>query len=128
MIYAYLVASSIVFVELFIFLNIRASAIAIVAQSRDSMAVLTSREMSDEEKEPLVRRASLNIFVATLVFLVKFLFIAAALFGIYWALVAIFPELHNQIVTSLVSPIVVLVLTVIALLYAWVRNVVLEKL
>lgn len=126
MIYIYLATSCIAFVELFIALNIQREAVSLLSQSRDAMKVVMSSDLHDDEKEVLVRRASIEMFKSTFLFLGKFLAIVAVLFGIYWATIAAFPDLRTPIHDSFVSPIVLVALTLLATVYVWARNVILR--
>lgn len=126
MIYIYLATSCIAFIELFIWLDTKREAVSLLAQSRDAMSVVMSSDLGDEEKEVLVRRASVELFKCTFLFLGKFLAIVAVLYFIYLATVVAFPDLRIPIQESFVSPIVLVGLTLLATVYVWVRNVVLR--
>ena len=68
MIYVFLLASCIVFIELFIVLDLKKEAMDMVARSHAAMRVMMSAEYDDDEKETLVRRASINMLKATFFF------------------------------------------------------------
>ena len=101
-------------------------AMGFVARSRAAMRVVMSAELDDDEKEALVRRASLEMFKATFLFSLKFLLIVVVLYTMYWLIVTVFPELRDPILGSIVSPIVIIVLTLAAAAYVWARNVLLK--
>jgi len=124
MIYIYLAVSCIAFIEMFIALDIKREAMRLLACSRDAMEVVVSSDLGDIEKETFMRRASLELFKYTFLFLGKFLAIAAILYFIYWATIASFPSLRTPIDDIFVSPVFLLGLTVFATVYAWARNVV----
>ena len=126
MIYVFLLASCIVFIELFIVLDLRREATSIVTRSHAGMRVLTSADLDDDEKEALVRRASVDLFKATLLFSLKFLMIALALYIMFWLAVALFPDLRNPILESIASPTIIIGLTLAAAAYVWARNVLLK--
>lgn len=126
MIYAFLLVSCIVFIELFMVLDLRKDASRIIAGSREAMRVIMSPEADDDEKEAFVRRASADMFVATFKFLLKFLIIFLALYALYALVSYIVPAIRGPILESLVSPIVIVGLTLLAMAYVWLRNVILK--
>ena len=126
MIYVFLLASCIVFIELFIVLDLKKEAKGMVARSHAAMRVMMSGEYDDDEKETLVRRASIDMFKATFFFSLKFLLIVLVLYTMYWLTVTVFPELREPILGSIVSPIVIIGLTMAAAAYLWARNVLLK--
>jgi hypothetical protein len=124
MTYLYLVVSCIVFIELFIALKIKRQAHNLISESRETMGVMMSPEIGDDEKEAFMRRAALKMLIATILFAGKFLLIVLALSTVFWLSVTIFPELQEPIMESFVSPAIIVGLTVLAVAYAWARNVV----
>ena len=128
MIYVFFVISCIVFIELFIFLNLQTEAAKIITRSREAMGVVISSELDDDAKEAFMRRAAIEMFKATFIFAIKFLLIVVVLYAMYWLLVRIFPELRYPILESLVSPIIIIGVTFAAMSYAWVRNVIIKQL
>lgn len=128
MIYALLLLSCVVFLELFLFLDLRAEATAIVARSREAVRVMVAKDMSDDDKEAFMRRASLAMLKATATFTLKFLGIFAVLYAIFLGAVALVPDLERPLLDSFVSPPIILMLTIATASYAWVRNAVLKQL
>ena len=126
MIYVFLLATCIVFIELFFVLDLRRETKDIVARSRAAVQIVMSAELDDDRKETLVRRASIEMFKVTFLFSLKFLLIALALYSMYWLVVMVFPELRDPILGSIVSPIVIIGLTLVAAAYVWARNVLLK--
>lgn len=127
MTYAYLVAASIVFVELLMRLDLKRQALRIAACSREALAVMASAE-TDAVKEAHMRRASVDVLRATLALGAKVAAIGAALAAPWWLVSAAAPELGDSILDKAVSPSVLVALTVTAAAYAWLRHVVLEQL
>lgn len=125
---AFLLVSCVVFIELFLLLGIADQAYAIVTGSREAMGVLASRELDDEAKEAAVRRASLEMFKATGLLVLKFGVIVIALWALFAAVVALSPGLEQPILRSFVSPLAIVGLTVAAAAYAWARHVVVKQL
>lgn len=128
MIYALLLLFCVVFLELFLLLDLRKEATAIVARSREAVRVMVAKDMSDDDKEAFMRRASLAMLKATTTFTLKFLGIFAVLYAIFLGAVALMPDLERPLLDSFVSPPIILMLTIATGLYAWVRNAVLKQL
>lgn len=128
MIYALLLLFCVVFLELFLLLGLRKEATAIVARSREAVRVMVAKDMSDDDKEAFMRRASLAMLKATATFTLKFLGIFAVLYAIFLGAVALMPDLERPLLDSFVSPPIILMLTIATGLYAWVRNAVLKQL
>ena len=128
MIYALLFLFCIVFLELFLLLDLRKEAIAIVARSRAAVRVMVAKDMSDDDKEAFMRRESLAMLKATAMFTLKFLGIFAVLYAIFLGAVAVMPDLERPLLDSFVSPPIIVMLTIATVLYAWVRNAVLKQL
>ena len=122
MIYGPLLLLSIALFELFLLLKIGGSARAILASSHEAMRVLQSPEIRDEEKEALMRRGSLAILKATLGLTARLVLVAAILLGLFELIVVIFPAIRQPLVASLISPVVIVVLTVAVVVYAWARK------
>ena len=97
-------------------------AMAIIARSQDAMRVLLSPELGDDEKEAFMRRGSAEIFIATLRFAGKFLLIALVLYLLFLLIVTLVPDLKDSLIESFVSPLVIALLTVGTMCYAWARK------
>jgi len=128
MIYGPLLLLSVALFELFLLLKIGRSAKTILASSQDAMRVLKSPELGDDQKESLMRRGSVEILKATMGLAAKLLLIGAILFVLFELIVAIFPDLRQRLLESLVSPGVIALLTVAVVGYAWARKAALRRL
>ena len=117
----------IVFLELFLRLDVGREALRIHDGSREAFRMLASNA-SDDEKEAAMRRGSLQLFAATGLLLLKFVGILAVLALLYWGVVALFPEREAALQASFVSPAGIAVLTVTTLVYAWIRHVAVKRL
>jgi len=124
MVYVLLLLFCIVFFELFVRLDLRKDAMAIVTRSREAMRVMAAKDMSDDDKEAFMRRSSLAMFRTTGTFTLKFLGILVVLYAIFRGVVALLPDLERPLLDSFVSPLIIVLLTVATLLYAWLRNAV----
>ena len=128
MIYALLLLFCVVFLELFLLLDLRKEAIAIVARSREAVRVMADADSSDDDKEAFMRRAALAMLKTTATFSLKLVGIFAVLYAMFLGAVALIPDLERPLLDSLVSPPIIAVLTIATVLYAWVRNAVLKQL
>ena len=75
-----------------------------------------------------MRRGSADIFKATLRFALKFLSIGVVLYLLFLLIVTLFPDLKQAMFESLYSPVVIAILTLGTLCYAWVRKAILSRL
>ena len=128
MVYFLLIVISIVFVELFIALNILPDAQGVLKLSSESVNVMKSKEMSDDEKEVFMRKNSLTMLIATLKFAGKFISIFIVLYILLFVLDNLEPELATSVSESFYSVNIMITLTVVTLLYVWIRNVIRRKL
>lgn len=96
---------------------------AIIARSQESMRVLMSPDLGDDEKEAFMRRGSAEIFMATLRFAAKLLLIALVLYLLFLLTVTLFPDLKEALLEDLFSPVVIAMLTAGTLGYAWARKI-----
>jgi len=126
MIYLVLFPFCIILFELFALLKTSRDATAIITRSREAMRVLMSSELGDDDKEVLMRRGSADIFKATLRFALKFLSIGVVLYLLFLLTVTLFPDLKQAMFESLYSPVVIAILTLGTLCYAWLRKAVLS--
>ena len=128
MIYLVLFPFCIILFELFALLKMGREPMAIITRSREAMRVLMSSELGDDDKEVLMRRGSADIFKATLRFALKFLSIGVVLYLLFLLIVTLFPDLKQAMFKSLYSPVVIAILTLGTLCYAWVRKAILSRL
>jgi len=128
MVYLLLLVISIVFVEMFIALNILPDAQNVLKLSSESVNVMKSKEMTDDQKEAFMKKNSLTMLVATLKFSAKFISIFIVLFGLIYALEFYSKELATEVTNSFYSITIMTVLTAATLLYVWIRNVIRRKL
>jgi hypothetical protein len=128
MIYLSLMLLSIVFIELFIQFNVNGSIRSILRISQDAFAVIMSSDLDDEAKEKLVRRSSLDIFRATLIFFVKFALICLAVYVIFRLLSYLFSLSENQMIAASFLLSTMAALIVLGFLYIWLRGVIVRRL
>ena len=128
MTYLILILSVILFIELFIALHIIKDTSSVIKLAGDSMSIVKSKEMSDLEKEKFMRKNSLVLMLSTFKFMAKFLIVIVVVSLFVWGALLIYPELTDSIVTGFTSVMPLLVLTVVAGIYTWGRNVIRKKL
>ncbi|HEY7640238.1 MAG TPA: hypothetical protein VH814_10975 [Steroidobacteraceae bacterium] len=126
--YALLFLFCVVFIELFLLLDPRKEAVAIVRRSHEAARVAAAKGMSDDEKEAFMRRESLAMFKATAMLTLKFLGIFAVLYAIFLGTVAVMPDLERPLLDDFVSPPIIAMMTIATVLYAWARNAILKQL
>lgn len=128
MMYLVLLIYAVIFVELFILFKIIQDAQGVLALSSKSVEVMKSSEMSDREKETFMRTNSLTMMKATFKFIGKFFLIILALVAANYIVELISTELAAKVVASFTSLIDIIIVTVVAMLYVWIRNVISKKL
>jgi len=128
MTYALLFFFCIVFLELFIFLRLRADVMTIFGRSREALRVFMAQDLEDSEKESFMRRESVLMLKAAVRFAAKFVILFGVLYLVYLLAVSAFPELQDEILDNLFAPAVIVLLTVSTLCYAWARNAIRKQL
>ena len=128
MIFLVLAIFSIVFIEMFIALKIIPDAQGVLKLSAQSVEVMKSKEMTDREKESFMRTNSLNMLKATAKFIFKFLLIVGVLVLLSFLIELYSTELSEAVIASFSSIKHMVIITVAAMFYVWIRNVVSKKL
>lgn len=128
MTYAVLFFFCIVFLELFIFLRLRADVMTIFGRYREALRVFMAQDLEDSEKESFMRRESVLMLKAAVRFAAKFVILFGVLYLVYLLAVSAFPELEDELLDNLVSPAAIVLLTVATLCYAWARNAIRKQL
>jgi len=126
MILAVLVLSCIVLVESFLFLQLDKQVRGIFATSRDALQILGDAKVSDDDKEHSTRLAARVIFKMTIVFTLKLAAIVGLLCAVLFGVAAITPTGAAALLEALVSPTVIVALTLAATAYVWIRNAILR--
>lgn len=128
MTYLILVISAIIFVELFILLKILKEANSVIALSMGSLNTIKSKDLSDREKEQLMRKNSVVMIQTTFKFILKFLLLFASIYLFIMVVIYFFPHLEDSIYEGFTSIVSILVVTLVASIYVWGRNVISSKL
>jgi hypothetical protein len=128
MVYFLLLVISIIFVELFIALKILPDAQSVLKLSSESVKVMQSKQMTDDEKEAFMRKNSVIMMKATLIFSTKFISIFVVLFAFIYGVELYSVDLATQLSESFYSLTLMSLLTLVTLVYVWIRNVIRRKL
>ncbi|MEP1743943.1 MAG: hypothetical protein ABJI60_16700 [Kangiellaceae bacterium] len=128
MVYFLLLVISIIFVELFIALKILPDAQSVLKLSSESVKVMQSKQMTDDEKEAFMRKNSVTMMKATLIFSAKFISIFVVLFAFIYGVELYSVDLATQLSESFYSLTLMSLLTLVTLVYVWIRNVIRRKL
>ena len=119
---AALIFSGIIFVEAFLFLKLDRQARGVFVIARDALSVLADGSLADEQKESCARRAARLILTLTAVVVLKLAAIGGVLYALLVGTAWVFPTSAERIFAALVSPIVLVVVTLATLGWLWVRN------
>jgi hypothetical protein len=128
MIWATLAMLCIVFVESFRKLGVARHTLRTRDLSRRSLAVIRAPDLDDEHKERVLQRNAGALLIQTLLFVGKLSLIVVALAGVYLVAVHLLPVTRTELDARLLSPLIWFVMTVFALLYVGIRNVVAKRL
>ena len=128
MIYAVLLLISFLFIEFFVLLRMRKTALSIVTLSQRAIGVVFSKDLSDDQKEVLIRQASVEMFKTTFKFFIKLISIVLGLYLAYMLLAKVLPFSETAFVESLYSVKVIILVTLAAMAYVWLRNVIFQRL
>lgn len=128
MIYITLFLLCILFIELFILFDINSNIKSVLHLSREAFKIIMSTELDDEEKEKLVRKSSLDIFKATLLFLTKVVLVFLVLYVVYKVLLLSFSLSEDRIIEVSFFLHTIVSLTLMGLLYSWLRSVIIRRL
>jgi preprotein translocase subunit SecG len=119
---------SVICVEMFFLLQLPERIAMMARVGRDSLGLLVSSKLDDEQKEIAVRKASLDLLKATFVFSARFLLICVVAYFAYLLMAELFPDRQDEMLRILVSPSGLIALTAATACYLWVRNAVRQKL
>lgn len=128
MIYIALFAICTLFIELFILLRLNDTIKSVFDLSQQAVGVVTSKQLNDNEKEVIIRQTSLEMFKVTFIFIFKFVAIVLILYLAYLLLAEILSFSEATFVESLYSIKVIILLTLVAIVYLRLRNVVVQRL
>ena len=128
MIYLFVAVACILFVELFILFGIIGHAQALVKQCGESTQIILSNSLPDQEKEILIRKASIKVFQTTLILIIKFAVIGLILYFSVLAAERILLGNNGALVQALLSPLVIVLSTFWAFVYVAIRNALKQRL
>ena len=128
MTYLILLASAIIFVELFLGFKIIKDTNAVIKLSSKLIETIKSNAMTDREKEDFMRENSLIMLLITLKFIAKFMTIFSIIYLVVKIILTFFPHLTSSVITGFTSLVPMAILTLVMLLYVWGRDVISSKL
>ena len=128
MIYITLLLLSVLFIELFIILDINGTVRSVLRISRDACSIMKSSELDEIEKERFVRRSALDMFKITLVFLAKIILILLALYVLYIILSSMFSLSEDRLIEASFLPQTIIALILFGFLYIRLRSVIIRRL
>ena len=126
MILGALLLSCVVLIEAFLFLQLDRQVRGIFATTRDALYVLGDAKVSDDDKERCTRLAARVILKMTGLFTLKLAAIVGVLCVFFLGFTAISSDGGAALLAALVSPTVLVALTLGAMGYVWIRNAVLR--
>src|SRR5690349_10984698 len=103
MTYLILVILSVFSFEIVLALKLQNDASALFSTLKQSINLLTSKTMTDEEKESYARSESVKILKATTRFMMKCIMIACSLYALYWVSTINRPIIRDAVVKQLFS-------------------------
>jgi len=118
----------VVFIEMCFLLRLPEKIATMARVGRDSLGLLVSSKLDDGQKEIAVRKASLDLLKATLVFSTRFVLTCVVGYLAYRLAVELFPDRRGDMLRLLVSPAGVIAMIAASACYLWVRNAVRQKL
>jgi hypothetical protein len=125
MILGALLLRCVVLIEAFLFLQLDRQVRGIFATTRDALYVLGDAKVSDDDKEHCTRLAARVILKMTAIFTLKLAAIVVVLCAVFFGIAAISSASAAALLAALVSPTVIVALTLAAMGYVWIRNAVL---
>lgn len=128
MTYLILFVYSIIFVELFIGFKIITDIHGVLQLTGESLNVMRSKSINDNDKERFMRTHSLTMLQKTFKFLSKFIFIFVVILLLNYFLSIFSVEESNAIIASISSFKMMIIVTFVTLIYVWARNVIHKKL
>lgn len=120
---AILMALTLLFVELFLRLQILSHTKRVFSTINEVRQILQSSEISDVGKEAAARKGAKDAIIETGIFSAKFAVILLVVGTIYWLLVSGLGLVHNEFYNAIVSWKAVAGLTMLTVLYVRFRNV-----
>lgn len=123
-----LLAMCVGFVEIFVRLRLGSQLGETLEHSREALAAVRDPDLTDLQKERIMRRRSAALLKVTGVFTVKFLLLALLMAALFFALSAILGLQRREFAAEMISLPVILAMTAAASCYVWIRNVVKKRL
>jgi len=128
MLYAVLLLMCVAFVEVFRALRMQGHLTTTMRISRESLAAVQSKTMSDDEKEIATRRSSVALIQQTGLFVGKLLLTMLAPVALFFLAVHVLGVDEAELTAQLLSPLIWLAMTAAAALYVWIRHAIARRL
>jgi len=127
MIYITLLLLSVLFIEMFILLDINDSIQSVFRISHDAYAIIMSAELDETDKERRIRSSALEMLKITLVFVLKFASILLAMYILYIVMSSMFSLSEDLLIEVSLLPQTIIVLILISFLYIRLRSVIIKR-
>lgn len=127
MVILFYVLSSVIFIECFIFFKINRLANEMFNIAKVSIITIHS-DVSDDDKEKIVRSSSIQLFKLLIMFIVKISVIALIIIGVYNMVSYIDLNSRREIYNQLDSVFLLVSITIFSSIYIFLRNVIKNKL
>jgi hypothetical protein len=112
---------SVIFVELFAFVQLQKDASRLADLSSASLRIFRASDVSDETKESFARQASVKALRITISIVLKFLFVILAIYIVSAIAAHLISLPEEEFLLRMVSPAVIFMMTGAAIAYAWIR-------
>ncbi len=128
MIHLGLLAMCVAFVEFFRLLRLGSHVGVTLEHSREALAAVKSTDLTDLQKETIMRRCSLALLKTTGAFTAKFLLLALGMAVLFFVLAALLRLPREEFLGMMLSPLIIVAMTAAATCYVWIRNVIAKRL
>ena len=128
MLYFIFLIICVIIVELFIILNLKKEFSFIVSLTRTAMHALTSKTLEDHKKEVIIRKSSLSMLKVTFILSMKIMIIVFVFYAIYIISTYFVIVTKKDFSEKIVSPIILIAMTILSILYMQIRNVITKRL
>lgn len=128
MIYLALTGMAIAFVETFMRAGVAVQVNSMLQVSREAVAVMSSRTLTDEQKEQRIRRSAGTLFVASIGVGMRLLIAVLTVGAIYVVATKLLAVPTQELYEGMLSPTGILVLTAAAVIYLKVRYAIRQRL
>jgi len=126
--YVLLLLFCILFMELFVLFRVVSDFQSLIHLSHKAYSIVSSSELSDDEKEASLRPATMEVIKSTIGSTVKLAAICFILYFSYLLLRLFCPIAVGEAVVRSLSPYTIIGLIVATLIYGWFRSAIIQRL